>query len=164
MQPDGVDMKSNLIKIGLALLLLAAAGCMWHLPLAGPAESAKYAQMQPPLGSGLIYVLRLDEVEGGGIMSLVRLDGKLFGIVKGGVYLAAVVPPGKHRISVMLDEGQELDVNVAADTSYYVSHFLRVKAGRRQARLEGLDSGTGRKLIRGYRLSKKNFYADTLPK
>ena len=155
-------MTNKTLRALLVALLLTAGACMWNLPLAGQQESARYASLTPPPGKGLLYVLRLDEVEGGGIMSLVKLDGRNFGIVRGGVYLVAALEPGRHTVSSMLDKGQELSLDIQEGKTYYAAHFLRVTYSTRHARLKRLSPEEGRALLKGYRLSGKNYFQDTV--
>jgi hypothetical protein len=155
-------MASKLVKPPLMALLLITAACMWHLPLAGPGESAQYASLTPPPDQALLYVLRADEVEGGGIMSLVRLDGENFGVVRGGTYLVAALPPGRHTLSSTLDKTAELELSLRAGQTYYVKHRVLVQNTVRRPGLESMEAQQGRALISGYRMSQKNWLLDTV--
>ena len=155
-------MNKKSVKLSLILLLLFTTACMWHIPLADQVESRQYAAMQPPAGKALLYLLRADEVEGGGIMTLVRLDGDNFGIVRQGLFLVAALDPGSHTLESTLDKGSRLTLEMEAGRTYYVMHRVRVPETTRYTELERISEEQGRTLTAQYTMSLKNWYLDTV--
>lgn len=155
-------MKRIMLSLFTLLLFITFSACMWNLPLADPAQSRQYAYMQPPEGKALLYLLRADEEEGGSIMTFVRLDGKGFGVVRGGTFLVAALDPGSHTLTVVLDKGSELTLDMEAGKSYYVMHRVRVPDTVRYAELERISEEQGQILTPKYTMSLKNDYMHTL--
>lgn len=154
-------------RIWLSLLVLsasavlAAGGCMWHVPVAASDQARAYRNMQPPPGKALLYVLRSDALEGGTVLTRVHLDGDGFGTFSGGSFLVVAIEPGKHELRVSLDNTARLSFSARAGERIYLLQGVRVTTGPSfQVWLKQLDATEGQARLKAYRMSLKN---DLLP-
>jgi hypothetical protein len=102
-------------KLGTNLACTLAAGILGGCA-STPTGEAFSTLLQPPDGSGLLYVYRPDEYYGKALSFKVVIDGKEKGDVGNGAYMIIPVEPGKHSIEVKgfgyKDEPSEVAVPV----------------------------------------------------
>ena len=143
--------------------LCLATACMWQIPLAGPEVDARYKSLAPASGKALLYLIRPPQPgEGDPIGTRILLDGRGFGTVKGGAYLAAMLPPGQHTLSVSLHNRAEIVLQLVPGRTYYVAQGLRWREGKFFVWLKRLKPAQGRKMLEQCRYALKNEFDASL--
>jgi hypothetical protein len=125
-------MKKNrmLESVGMSLLVLGAAACS--------ASGPKYDEIAPSMpalsaNEGRIFFYRDASIFGGAVTSAIRLNGEEVGQSKRGGFLFVDRPAGnyevacsteaEHRLSLVLDAGQERFVRTSVSMGMFVGRI-----------------------------------------
>ena len=94
------------------------------------ATGPKYSALpkQPLNGKSEIVVYRLSQLAASGGCYRVNVDGESIGILANGGYVRRIVEPGSHKISIVLREGLDLDIDTKPDETNYIQYDIGVNS------------------------------------
>lgn len=127
----------------MALLVTMAMGCA-TVPIADHDADAEAKRFVAPPGKARIYVFRLKELFGDGILFQVALDGANISGIAPGTFRMFNVDPGKHSVSTFSNENQaSVEVVAEAEKIYFldVSPKMGLVSARVNVTLERQDEG-----------------------
>jgi len=149
----------------VGMWILGIFGCA-SVPLAPPAQAQIVRNMQPPPGKALVYVIRMQQLQGSGLPTPIYIDQRHIGTIVAGTYLATLIQPGRHSFSVQFggdrkNKFQIMDLSLAEGQTA----FLLYKRGTMNltGTLQILPESTGRAYLSQYRLSAKTALTVTTP-
>ena len=92
------------------------------------ATGPKYSELQkqPLDGKSEIVVYRLSQLAASGGCYRVKVDGVQVGILANGGYVRKIVDPGNHKVSIMLREGLDLEINTQPNETNYIQYNIGV--------------------------------------
>lgn len=111
-------------------------------------------RLKPPTGQSIIYVLRTSFL-GFAVSFDVFLDNKYIGTTGGSRYIYTITSPGKHTLKSEAENDSFLDVNVLADSSYYVRQNVMMGFLKARNEIELLNPDEGRQALNECKLSSE---------
>jgi hypothetical protein len=151
--------KPNILKLSNVIVFLHVmillSGCA-HVPVASTDKDFRAKEFQPPEGKANIYVFRLKEFFGDGILFQVAVDGSNASGIAPGTFRLFIADPGKRTVSVNSNENQDaVEIDAQAGRNYFVD--ISPKMGLITARVSAnLDTDeAGRRSVGKCKLTQK---------
>jgi hypothetical protein len=150
----------------LCLTCILVIGCTASVPSARPEIETKSRSINPPAGKSLLYVVRKKGFDGSGRWCHISINGKLWGNVAVGTYLAGIFDSGK--IPLILEDGalgiSYARYEITIDLKPGEKHYLLLGSGGTPYKITHDNTlyAKERVMSEEYRLSGENRFADTL--
>jgi hypothetical protein len=127
----------------LAAVLLAATGCA-SVPLMPEADDlAAKTFAAPPPDRANVYVYR-NESFGGAVKLGLLMDGFMVGESAAKTFFLLPVAPGRHVLSSVAENREELAIDAAAGQTYYVWQEVKMGVWAARSKLHLVDEATGK--------------------
>ncbi len=115
-------MKLNRIRLSSLALVVALASAAAH---AAPLDPAVVDKLGPPVdGKAQVVFFRPAKFAGGGMGYIVREGKEELGKLRNGKYFVASVEPGAHTYTVHSEAKDDLNLEVEAGETYFVSSSI----------------------------------------
>jgi hypothetical protein len=136
------DHMNRLARAGLAAALLAATACA-SVPMMPEADDLAGKAFQPaPAGRAHVYVYR-NESFGGAVKLGILLDGFMVSESAAKTYVLLPVAPGRHVITSVAENRDELALDAAGGKTYYVWQEVKMGAWSARSKLTLMDEAAG---------------------
>ena len=90
------------------------------------ASGPRYSELpkEPLNGRAEIIVYRLSQIAASGGCYRVEIDDSRIGILANGGYLRQIVEPGKHKVSIVLREDLDLEIETKPNETNYIQYNI----------------------------------------
>jgi hypothetical protein len=149
---EGPNMKSpnyaRLVYPYLAFGVLVIALSCVSAPKAPPALKAEAKTFRVPARQSRLYVVRPSSF-GLAVLYQVSVDGRIIGSLPAEAFLATVLPPGSHLVSLFNATSQEnITVTCRPEKPCFIRAGMHPAATSNRARLVEVSEDEGRALVR----------------
>lgn len=130
-------------RAGLAVALLAATGCA-SVPMMPEADDLAAKAFAPaPADRAHVYVYR-NESFGGAVKLGLLLDGYMVTETAAKTYVLLPVAPGKHVLTSVAENREELALDAAAGKTYFVWQEVKMGVWAARSKLNAVDEAAGK--------------------
>jgi hypothetical protein len=130
-------------KVAVSVLAVASLGGCASVPMASAdADTKAKTFVAPPGGQANLYVYR-NETFGAAIKMPLLLDNQSIGDTGPHTYAFRQLAPGKHVLVSKTEKDVSLDLDIRADTTYYVWQEVKMGAFAARSALHLVDEQTG---------------------
>ena len=90
------------------------------------ATGPRYSELpeEPLEGKSEIVVYRLSQLAASGGCYRVSIDDTPIGILANGGYVRKIVPPGKHKVSIILKDSLDLEIEAKPNETNYIQYNI----------------------------------------
>ncbi|MBV9070952.1 MAG: hypothetical protein JO093_15635 [Acidobacteria bacterium] len=135
------------LTLGFVMALIGLFACV-SAPRARPDIEAEAKAFTVPPGKAKLYVVRPSSF-GLAVLYQVSIDGRIIGSLPAEAFLATVLPPGSHTVSLFNATSQEnITLMCGPDKACFVRAGMRPTATSNRARLIEISEEEGRTLVR----------------
>lgn len=151
----------------LCFTCLLMIGCLsdYHVPAARPELETISRSIDPPAGKSLLYIVRKKGSLGSFAFCNVFIDGRPWGKIATGTYLAGIFDSGIHHITIE-DGFQEIEIRSVYTIGLRpgLKHYLLLDSNNslQEITFENVLYARERVMSEEYKLSGENRFADTL--
>ena len=117
----------KIISTGFIFLVIQACS---SVPMTSPQEQAVALQFQASHDKGVLYVYRVDQFQGGGVIYPIFVNGKIIGSMKSGTFLRTEVTPGQVQVISLTSTSQSVvPLSIQAGELKFISTAYHASAG-----------------------------------